>query len=404
VNRASQRLRTLLRPHPGWFVLLAAIGLTYLGIVAMRTASVLPNQPDWATQQTRWLLIALVGMVAALAPDPRGIGRAAYPLLAGAIVLTVITVLPFMPETLVPVRNGARHWINLRFMMLQPSELTKLAFILALARYLRHRESYRTLSGLLPPFLIMFLPLGLVLKQPDMGTALLFPPILFAMLIAAGARLKHIGWLLGLGLAIVALSIASIYLLPESMQLLERHQRMRIVSLVSQFQGDARYLSGPGYQQNKAQTLIGSGQVLGLAEQRSATMIRFNFLPEAHNDMIFAVIVNRWGLVGGLMALGLYALLIGSLWWVALRNKDPFARLCVVGFGSLVLTQATINIGMSLGLLPIIGITLPLVSYGGSSLVATFAMIGLAVGFAAQRPAIITQPSFEFDGAQAVSD
>jgi len=377
--------------HPAWYGLLAAIGLTSIGIAINHGA-----HPEYAAAQAKWLLISIVAMAVCIAPSSRHIGLAAFPLMIAVTFLLVLLITPGVPSFIVPVRNGIRAWINLRFMMLQPSELAKIVFILALARYLRYRENYRTLRGLLVPFGIMFVPVILVLKEPDLGTAMLFPFALFAVLTAAGAKLRHLGTLLALAVLAVAINVAAIYTLPESMQLLRPHQRARIVSLISQARGDHRHIDDTGYQQYKAMTLVGSGQAAGYGAGRSAVIVAHNKLPEAHNDMIFAVIANRWGLYGSLGTLALYAVLIGSFLLTAARSKDPFARLSVVGFAGLLFMQMAINIGMNIGLLPIVGITLPFVSYGGSSLVATFLMVGLVLNFAFERRAMLTRPSFEF--------
>ncbi len=382
------RLFTL---HPAWLGLLAAIGLTWMGITVNGAA-----HPEYAAAQTRWLFISLVAMTICIVPDSRMIGLITVPLMVAVTLLLVLLIIPGVPSSIVPVRNATRAWINLRFMMLQPSELAKIVFILGLARYLRYRENYRTLGGLLVPFGFMFVPVLLILKEPDLGTALLFPFALFAMLTAAGAKLKHMGALLGLAVLAVALNVAAIYMLPESMQLLRPHQRARIVSLISHSQGDTRYIDGTGYQQYKSMMLAGSGRAAGYGGDRSAVIVGHNKLPEDHNDMIFAVIVNRWGLAGALGTLALYGVLVGSFLLTAARSKDPFARLACVGFAGLLFMQMAINIGMNIGLLPIIGITLPFVSYGGSSLVATFLMIGLVLNFALQRRAMLARPSFEF--------
>lgn len=381
----------LLSIHPAWYGLLAAIGLTCIGIAINQTA-----HPEYAAAQTKWLLISIIAMAICIVPDSRLIGLVTFPLMIAVTLLLILLILPGIPAFIVPVRNGTRAWINLRFMMLQPSELAKIVFILGLARYLRFRENYRTLGGLLVPFAIMFVPVILILKEPDLGTALLFPFALFAVLTAAGAKLKHLSTLLGLAILAVALNVAAIYTLPESMQLLRPHQRDRIVSLISQARGDTRHIDGIGYQQHKAQTLIGSGQITGYGNDRSPVIVSHNKLPEDHNDMIFAVIANRWGLVGAMGTLALYAVLVLSFLLTAARSKDPFARLSAVGFAGLLFMQMAINVGMNIGLLPIIGITLPFVSYGGSSLVATFLMIGLVLNFALQRRAMLTRPSFEF--------
>jgi len=399
MNSTATRFRELLTSHAGWFVLLAALGLAVMGILAIDTVPRLENAEDVTAKQTAWLLISLLAMLLCLWPRSRYISLLTYPAMVVMLALLMVLVLPGVPNVLVPVRNGTRHWINLRFMMLQPSELSKVVFVLAMAHYLRHRANYRTFGGLLIPFALMFIPVGLILKEPDLGTAILFPPVLFAMLLAAGARLRHLGTLAGLGLAVLALTIAMILYLPDSWQLLKPYQVNRVRSMVDLARGGQTYVDHEGYQQAKAMMLVGSGGMTGLGKQRAQTIQRFNWLPEAHNDMVFAVVANRWGLVGAGTLLGLYALLIGALLRISVRSHDPFARLALVGFAAIVCTQVFVNIGMSLGIMPIIGITLPFVSYGGSSLVAGFVMIGLAFNFAAQRPPLLTMPSFEFNQA-----
>lgn len=389
---AGVRWRELIRPHGGWYLVLAAAGLTAVGVAAMSTV-----EPGYAATQLRWLFIGL-GLAALCAlPRPRVVGLWSFALFLAALLLLLVTVTPGVPTSLVPVINGTRAWIDLRLLRLQPAEPAKIVAVLALAWYLRHRSNYRTLRGLLVPFALMFVPVLLILRQPDMGTALVFVPVLFVMLLAAGARLRHLATLAGLGVLAVALAVAAVYVLPESMQALEPHQRARVRAFVEQTRGGTRFVEGVGYQQDKAMTLIGAGGLRGYGAQRGATVLRFNRLPEQHNDMIFAVIVNRWGMIGGALVIGLYGLLVGTLLARASVSKDPFGRLVLVGFASLILMQATINMAMTMGLLPIIGITLPLVSYGGSSLAASYALIGLAVNFAGQRPGLINRPSFEFD-------
>jgi len=318
------------------------------------------------------------------------------------VVFLPIHIWPFMPRSIVPVRNGARAWISLGSITLQPSEMAKVLFVLSMAWYLRYRRSYRTLRGLLVPFFIMFIPVILILKQPDLGTALLFAPALFVMLVAAGAKMRHLGLLLGLVVAMVGLNVAIVLWAPDSIQLLRPHQRARIESMVSLMRGDTRFIKTTAYQQDKAMTLVSSGGLTGYGAERSETIVRFNSLPHAHNDMIFAVICNRWGAAGALGVLSLYFVLVGSILMVAGRSKDPLARLACVGFAGIIFTQVVINVGMNLGLVPITGITLPFISYGGSSLVTTFIMVGLTLNFASRRPAMLSRPSFEFDNPDAI--
>lgn len=396
MQQALAQLRQLLRPHPGWYGVFAALMLTGIGIAAIGTV-----EPGFAgAQAQRWLPVALVVMGICVLPHPRVIGFATYPMLAVSLALLLFVLLPFIPRSIVPVINGARSWINLGLMNFQPSEVTKAAFVLALARYLRYRDNYRTLRGLLVPFLIMFVPVVLILKEPDLGTALLFAPTLFVVLVAAGAKLRHLFSLLAVGVVVIGANVAIIaFEAPQWMHVLKPHQEARIASMIH----PEKHRNREGYQQQIAMTILGAGGVNGMGAQRSHTILRFNHLPEDHNDMIFPVIVNRWGLVGAGVVLALYLVLIGSFILIAARSKDPFARLACVGFAGMIFTQATINIAMTVGLLPITGITLPFVSYGGSSLVATYAMLGLVLNFASRRPAMLSRPSFEFDSPSAVS-
>ena len=398
MNGLSQTIQTIFRPHHGWFGLAAALLLTCIGLEAIHTAPINPGEVDYASiQGKRWLLPALAAMVVCMFPHPRTIGLAAYPLLAFAVLLLVFLITPGVPREIVPIRNGARSWINLHYMMFQPSEVTKIVFVLALAWYLRYRKSFRILGGLLVPFLIMFIPVGLILKEPDLGTALLFAPTLFAVLAAAGAKLRHLGGLLLVGFAMIAINVAIIaYDAPNWMHLLKPHQEARIKAML----WPQRYKMQEGYQQLVAMRLVGAGQISGVGYNDALTLVRFNGLPFDHNDMIFAVIAIRWGLVGCLLVLSLYLVLVSSFLAVAARSKDPFARLSCVGFAALFFTQFSINIAINIGLLPVTGITLPLVSYGGSSLVATYAMLGLMLNFAAYRPTNISRPSFEFDRSE----
>lgn len=398
------RIKDVCRLHPGWLALITALALTGIGIMAIGTSDAANNSDTtYAQKQTMWLAISVGVMLLMLLPHPRIISVTSWWLLGTVLLLLLVIVLPFMPRSIVPVINHTKAWINLGIMNFQPSEVAKLVFVLAIAHYLQFRENHRTIRGLMIPFVIMFVPVALVLKQPDLGTAILFVPALFAMLVAAGAKLRHMGTLAAMAVLAVALNVAAIYTLPDSVQLLRPHQRMRIKSMISLIQGDDKYVNNHAYQQAKTLVAVGSGRLTGYGAERSATIIRFVKVPENHNDMIFGVIVNRWGALGGLTVLLLFLALIISFLLAAAKSKDPFARLAICGFAGLLFAQVAINVGMNIGLLPIIGITLPFVSYGGSSLLATFAMVGLVMNFASRRPAIINRPSFEFGNPNPIT-
>ena len=388
----------LLRPHPGWVALAAAVSLTWVGIAAIDTV-----EPAFAAGQKRNLALALLGLALALVPDPRLLSRLAYPAFLFSLALLVFVLLPFVPESIVRPRNGARSWIDLKLMDFQPSEMAKVAYVLSLAVYLRYRQNHRTLVGLLLPFGFMFVPVVLILLEPDLGTALVFPPTLLVILVAAGAKLRHLGSLLLIAALAVAVNVGVVLYAPPNLQLLKPHQQTRIRSMISLAKGDTRYIQSDAYQQHKAMTLVGAGGTLGYGHDQARTILRYNPLPEGQNDMIYAVVVNRWGLLGALGTLGLYTLLVAGLLGVSARSKDPVARLATVGFAGLLFTQVTVNVGMTVGLLPITGITLPFLSYGGSSLLFSFIMIGLTLNFASRKPAPMTRPSFEFDGRPATA-
>lgn len=406
-----QQLRALLRPNPAWYGVGAALGLTLLGVNAIDTVAGVGSVGDDVAHKQGWFWLpaALFMMIAMLLPHPRHLGHASYLLFAATLAVLVYMVIPGAPR--VPTINGARAWLDLGVMNFQPAELAKLTFIMSLAWYLRYRSSYRTLRGLLVPFLIMFVPVGLILKQPDLGSALVFTPTLFIMLLAAGAKLRHLFALLAIGVVALTLVIAAVVVdpphergvtgkgrLPGWTHVLASHQEKRIAALI----WPKRYENREAFQQITATRLAGAGGIVGVGKERATTLIRYNRLPEPHNDMIFAVIVCRWGLIGGLVTLGLYLVLISSFLLAAARSKDPFARLCLVGFGGMIFTQAAINVGVTVGILPVTGITLPMISYGGSSLLFTFAMVGMLINFASRRPQKLARPSFEFDNADAV--
>ncbi len=379
----------LLRPHPGWLALLAALILSAMGIFAIDVAT--PAGSVLMTKQAIFLGVAIVAMLFTALPHHRVIGMIALPLMIAVLVLLVIVILP-LPRTLIPVRGGATRWIDLGPIQLQPSELAKIVFVLVLARYLRFRENYRTLKGLLLPLLITFVPMLLILKEPDLGTAMIFLPVLFAMLLAAGAKIKHL-----LVIVLLGLSLA-----PAMYPLLKDYQKDRIRAVVYQVRGETKHHQGIGFQGAVAMTLVGSGRTVGHDPGHARDLVRYNRLPERHNDLIFAVVCTRWGLIGGLTVLGAYVLFIVSGLITAASNKDPFARLVAVGVSAIVFTQMAVNIGMTVGMLPITGLSLPFISYGGSSLVANFLMVGLVMNVAARRPIIMARPAFEYGPVEAL--
>jgi hypothetical protein len=319
-------------------------------------------------------------------PSYRWLPHVALPLCLGTFGLLVFLLIPFVPSWLVTPRNGARSWIDLGVCDFQPTEVAKIASVVALASYLRYRETHREFRGLIVPAVIMGVPVGLITLQPDLGSALLFVPVLFAVLVAAGARLRH------LAIVVAAAALMS----PAAFPLLKTHQKQRIVGLWQQFRGDTTGDQDINMQGATAQRMIGAGGLTGLPDAASRSLLHFNKLPERHNDMIFAVVVNRFGMMGGLVVIGLYLLWTLGALATGARTRDPFGRLLVVGLAAFIPAQVFVNMGMNLGVVPIIGITLPFVSYGGSSLVICWIMTGLILNVGIRKSRTEFREAFEF--------
>lgn len=382
--RAITRPRVLLF-NPAIICLFAGLALSIIGVLAIGTTS-----PSLATKQSVFLAVGLFAALVVAVPHYEWIRRLSYPFLVFIVLLLIFVLIPFVPDSIVKPVNGSRRWINVGFTVFQPSEIAKIAFVLALANYLRFRKNYRRFTGLMVPFILTFIPMGMILKEPDLGTALLFLPTLFAMLVAAGAKLKHIILIVVLGMSAA----------PMMYPMLKPHQKDRIVSMIGQITGDERYLDDEGYQADRAMTIVGSGLIKGAGKTLTSDLLKYNKLPEHHNDMIFAVIAARWGLLGGICVLAMYFFfMIGGVLTAAVC-REPFGRLIAVGFVAIVFTQMTVNIGMTIGLLPITGMTLPFISYGGSSLVANWLMAGILFNVALRRPRFLERDSFEFDGEE----
>lgn len=386
---SSEPIRKAIRlVNYSWITVLASVALSVIGIYSIDVGENLGSSAiaAEAAKQGVFLIIGLIACVMVAAPHYRFVGLFSWPMYIACIALLLMLLMPFVPTWLVRPRNGARAWINLGLMDFQPSEVTKIAFVLLVSRYLRFRSQHRRFKGLIVPGLFAAVPVGLITVQPDLGTACLFVPALFAVLIAAGARLRH------LSLIVLCAALAA----PAVYPLLEDHQKTRIVGLVKQFQGDTTTAQGINYQSLSAQRLIGAGEVSGRGDSASRALVHYNRLPEAHNDMVFAVVVNRFGMLGGLGVMALYLLWVAGAWLVAATCRDPLGRLIAAGLPAFIGAQAVINIGMNLGVLPIIGITLPFVSYGGTSLVTCWLMTGLVVNVALHKPRPPFRASFEY--------
>jgi len=411
-------------------MLAAALALVSIGII---TIYALGNPLDPAAdtrlrvgaglwkKQVVYALAGVVCLVAVNLFSYRRLGPLSYWLYAAILALLALLLLDKVWDLpFVPVINGTRRWIRVgwgsRFVPLQPSEFCKIAFVLALAWYLRFRSNYRRLGGLLGPFALTLLAMVLILLEPNLGTVMLMMPVLFAMLYVAGAKIRHLG-------LIVLLAILASPLLWSHMR---GYQRMRISSVVLQSQwlydkavehprlaevlaGSVRNLKtweqNEGYQITHSKRAIASGGLTGYGLGKGP-YVRYDYntrherfdpvrLPERQNDFIFAAIAHQFGFVGCLVVLGLYAVLIACGAEIAWQNTDPFGRLVAVGIAAMFAVEVFVNVAMTMGLMPITGLTLPLVSSGGSSLLVSLVAVGLLNNIGRERPFSIAGSPFD---------
>jgi rod shape determining protein RodA len=310
-----------------------------------------------ALRQIAWFGIGLLVLAVVASIDYRKLVRAAPVIyLLGLAGLVAVF-------TLGRTVSGARRWIAIGGFTVQPSEVFKIAFILMIAWALTTRWAQpitlSTLAWVLPLFAI---PAVLIVKQPDLGTAVLLLPLLVALLVGAGIRWRLLGSLAFLGLAAM----------PVAWFALKEYQRERILVYLD----PVRDPLGSAYNVIQAKIAIGSGQLLGKGVS-GATQSRLAFLPERHTDFIFAVFAEMWGFAGCLVLLAAYALVLVRGFDIAATAREPVGRLVALGAVALLATQVIVNVGMVTGLLPVVGIPLPLMSYGGSSMVASLTALGL---------------------------
>ncbi len=259
--------------------------------------------------------------------------------------------------------KGATRWIPLGPIRIQPSEFMKLFLILGLARYLEHWK-YSNWKSLVPPFLITLVPMFLVLKQPDLGTSLLFLPLLFCLLFLKQTPVKALAF------------TGSLFILGGilvwNLGLLNRYQMNRVYAYLY----PEKYASTIAYQQIQSQIAIGSGGIWGKGVFQGSQS-QLGFLPERHTDFIFAVIGEEWGFFGSLLVIILLIFTFLFLFEIGFHHKEPFGQLAVIGIAFLLSLQAFINMGIATGILPVTGLTLPFISYGGSSTLMIWMSMGI---------------------------
>ena len=388
------RTVTRILPPLGWIALLSAFILTALGLLSIYAGEAGPGlTPSQTFKQFGFLIVGIGGFGCMQVLGYRRIGRWAYALFGLTLVLLTLLVVAqrvsFAP--FIEPRRDAYRWIALGPVSFQVSEYTKIVYVLALAAYLRFRTNYRALRGFLPPFILTLVPMALILKEPDLGTSILLPPTLMAMLFVAGAKIRHLLFVVLLGAAAGPV----FYFSP----LMKEYQRERVRSLFRQDAADPDVHRGwrlnAGYQLSQSKIAIGSGRVFGQGF-RGGAFFRQNLLPEEHNDFIFAVLGHQWGFVGVILVLLCYLGIIVAGLTIASMTTDPLGRLLAVGVCAMLIAQTLLNVGMTVGLMPVTGVSLPFASMGGSGLVANYLSLGLLVDVARRRPVSVAPKPFEF--------
>jgi rod shape determining protein RodA len=368
--------RRLLSNLP-WGMAALVAGIALFGLTAVYSATYTQTGPSSLfTKQFIWISLGLIVMFAAVVPDYHTIGRYAYVLYAVSVVSLVLVAV--MGRT----GMGAQRWLPLGPFAFQPSELAKLSLVLALARYFAEdpRRGGYELRDLGVPAAMVAVPLVLVLKQPDLGTALMLLFTSTMIVVLAGIRLRAVVTVALIGAVLASL----VFLVPpvrhKIWTSLKPYQQKRILA----FLDPASDPLGSGYHATQAKIAVGSGQTTGKGF-RKGTQSQMAFLPERHTDFIFAVIAEEQGFLGASFLVVIYVVFLLTGVETAKNAKDKMGALMSGGIVSMLSLYVCINVGMAAGILPVVGVPLPLVSYGGTSVLTTFLAIGLLLNIRSRR-------------------
>ena len=358
-----------------WGLILAVTAVAGVGFALLYSAAGGDFQP-WADKQMIRFAIGLALMVAVALIHLRFWMRLAYPLYV-VVFLLLVAVMLFGKTAL-----GAARWLDLGVIQLQPSELMKVALVLALARYF-HRAEFDRIGRpwtLIVPAALVFAPAILVMRQPDLGTAVVLIAVGGAIFFLAGVRI----W------KFAVLILAGLVAAPFTWNALHGYQKQRILTFLDP---EADPL-GAGYHIIQSKIALGSGGFFGKGFLQG-TQIRLNFLPEFHTDFVFSVLAEEFGMLGGLVLLALYAAILISIVGIAWRARSQFGRLLAMGVGAILFLHLSINMGMVMGVMPVVGVPLPLVSFGGTSMWSLMIGFGLALSACVYR----TERLGKFDDA-----
>jgi len=348
-----------------WTLVILLLLISSIGFAMLYSAAG-GNWEPWASRQSMRLGVGVVLMIVVALIGVRIWMRAAYFVYAGALALLVAV------EAFGAVRMGAQRWIDLKVILFQPSEVMKIALVLALARYF-HSLNIEDISRpqyLLVPLLLVGAPVALVIRQPDLGTALLLLIGGGAMFFLAGVRL----W------KFLVLFVGILAAAPMAWPFLRPYQQNRVLTFLS----PERDPLGAGYNLLQSKIALGSGGMLGRGFLEG-TQSHLSFLPEKHTDFIFTMLAEEFGLFGGLGLMGLYVLVLLYGVAISIRSQSQFGRLVGMGVTVAFFLYVFINIAMVMGVVPVVGVPLPLISYGGTAMVTLLGGFGLLMSIHVDR-------------------
>lgn len=356
-----------------WITFGLVFSLSLIGIITIYSATRPPGgvgvHPDFYYRQIIWLIISIVSLFAIVFFDYKWLYRYAYQLYGTGLFLLVAVLIAGRSSM------GAKRWLSLGFFSFQPSEFFRILFIIGLSAYLATSDYYST-EKMSAKSVVMFalLPLALLIKQPDLGTAILMVSLFIVLSISKGVSKKIITVVLIIGIVSVPFLGHIVW------EGLKDYQKNRLVA----FMDPEVDPSGIGYHINQSKISIGSGGILGKGYLKG-TQGPLRFLPEKHTDFIFAVYAEENGFVGSIFLLGIYLFLFLRGLDTARRAKDEFGRLMAVGITAMFFVYFCVNIGMTLSLMPVVGVPLPFVSYGGTSLLSNFIAAGILINIRTRR-------------------
>jgi rod shape determining protein RodA len=350
-----------------WGLLLVLTAIAGVGVVALYSAAGGRFDP-WAGKHAMRYGVALGLCLIVALINPKIWLALAWPIYIVSMVLLVAV------DVIGKIGMGAQRWLVLGPIQIQPSEIAKVAVILVLARYYHGltREKAEKFVYTLPPLLIIMAPVALVMVQPDLGTAMMVLLGGAALLFVAGVRI----WMF-LGAAVTAVGC-----LPFAWSFMHEYQRKRVLT----FLDPDRDPLGAGYHITQSKIAIGSGGLFGKGFGKG-TQSALNFLPEKQTDFIFTTFVEEWGMIGACVLLALFVLVVLWGFSIALRSQHHFGRLVALGVTSMLFLYVFINTSMVMGLLPVVGVPLPLVSNGGTAMVSVMFACGLLIGVNVYRDA-----------------